>query len=46
MVEKYNLVPRAQLFEGGLALNPELNLTRFLFLVFKTIFSDNLLCYF
>ena len=35
---------RAQLFEGRLALNPGLNLTGFLFLVFKSIFSDNFLC--
>ena len=36
----------AQLFEGRLALNPGLNLTLVFFLVFKSIFSDNFLCYF
>ena len=36
----------AQLFEGRLALNPGLNLTRFLSHLFKRIFSDNFLCYF
>ena len=36
----------AQLFEGRLPRNPRLNLTQFLFLVFKRIFSDNFLCYF
>ena len=36
----------AQLFEGRLAFNPGLNLTGFLFLLLKNIFSDNFLCYF
>jgi len=35
------LISRAQLFEGRLALNPW-----FPFLVFKSILSDNFLCYF
>ena len=38
--------PMAQLFEGRLALNPGLNLTRVSFFVFKSIFLDNFLCYF
>ena len=40
---------RAQLFEGRLALNPGLNVTRVSFSListFKRIFSDNFLCYF
>ena len=37
---------QAQLFEDRLALNPGLNLILFLFLLFKSIFSDNFLCYF
>ena len=47
-VVKKKLITWAQLFEGRLALI----LTRgkilpgFLFLVFKSIFSDNFLCYF
>ena len=35
----------AQSFEGRLALKPGLNLTRISFLVFKSILSDNFLCY-
>ena len=40
---------RAQLFEGRLALNPGLNVTRVSFSListFKRIFSDNFLCCF
>ena len=35
-----SVLTRAQLFESRLVLNP------FLFLVFKSIISDNFLCYF
>ena len=39
--------PRAQLFKGRLALNPGLNFyPGFVFLMFKSIFSDDFLCYF
>ena len=40
-----HLYTRAQLFEGRLALIQGLNLTRLSFNLFKSIFSDNFLCY-
>ena len=44
MFEFGSLFSRAQLFEGRLAFNPGLNLTRVSFSFFKSIFSDNFLC--
>ena len=37
---------RVQLFEGRLALNPGLNLTRVSYFMFKSIFSGNFFCNF